>query len=121
MRYRILPIIILAIVGAGGFVMLKESNRPAVVTPAAEHMILHGSYVSTDPRLGYLIDFDKYPGTAWFLAGQGGAMASAYTVNGNTLHLAMCILDLTLMPDGTIQCPPCFGPMQSIVILKKRG
>lgn len=121
MCYWILAIIIMAIVGVGAFVMLEQSSRPTVVVPAAEHTVLHGSYVSTDPGLGYFIDFDKYPGTAWFIAGQGSAMVSAYTMNGNKLHLAVRTLDLTLMPDGTIQCPPGFGPVQSTVILKKRG
>jgi hypothetical protein len=123
MRHLIIPILILAAVGAVGIVVLKNSGlgTPAGPSPTAGPTILHGRYVSADPRLGYTIDFDRNPGMAWVLSGQGSLMGSQYTVNGNKLHLAICTLDLTLMPDGTIQCPPGFGPLQSVVTLKRHN
>ncbi|MGD0461899.1 MAG: hypothetical protein ABSB74_05375 [Tepidisphaeraceae bacterium] len=118
MRYLIITILILVMLGAVGMVVLKKSSVvPA--TPTVGQTILHGSYVSADPGLGYSIDFDRNPGMAWVLSGQGSVMGSAYMVNGNKLHLAITTLDLTLMPDGTIQCPPGFGPLQSVVTLKR--
>jgi len=123
MRYLILTILILVILGAVGLVVLKKSGvgTSAGSASTAAPTTLHGFYVSTDPGLGYSIDFDRYPGTAWVVvSGQGGAMDSGYTVNGNKLHLAISTLDLTLMPDGTIQCPPGFGLLQSVVTLKRR-
>jgi hypothetical protein len=122
MRYLIVTILILVILGAVGMVVLKKSSVvPA--THAVGQTILHGSYVSADPGLGYFINFDRYPGVAEVRAPcvYQNVQYSSYTVYGNKLHLGLFAVDLTLMPDGTIQCPPGFGPPPSGVILKRRN
>ncbi len=125
MRYLIITMIILVMLGAIGMVVLKKSGlgTPAGHAPTAGPTILHGSYVSADPGLGYFINFDRYPGVAEVRAPYvyQNVQYSSYTVYGNKLHLGLFAVNLTLMPDGTIQCPPGFGPPPSGVTLKRHG